>query len=270
MKILFLYHSGAGNTKLVSELLFESLKKNHQVEISHINKEYNYKRLQQFDLLIFGFPTHHAAPTLTMTEFINQLNKFNYPVKSFIFTTYGLYPGNSLRIFAKQLNNKNIEVLYYEEFKAPATDGVLLFTDKLKFMFEFEQKLQAKINRFIKKVENFHKLTQNTLPPYKWYVPLNDMIKPLGMKYYEKLKSHMHIIPELCTNCNLCVTVCDRRAWKAEEPIPSFILENCEFCLECVHKCPTKAIIFSDSMKEKPRLNKRFYYYLKKKIIKKL
>ncbi len=268
MKILILYHSGAGNTNLVSEILLNRLKQTHQVEISHGQKEYGNARLQQFDLLIFGFPTHHAAPTLTMTEYINRLNKFEQPVKSFIFTTYGLYPGNSLRIMAKLLQTKNIKVLDYEEFKAPATDGVLLFTDKLKFMFEFEKKLQEKIKRFVAQIKNYQNLNSNKLPPYKWYEPLNNLVKPFGMSYYEKLKSQMHIVPDLCTNCNLCVTVCDRSAWQSGEPIPEFVLDNCEFCLECVHKCPTQAIIFSDFMKAKPRLNKSFYHHLKKTIMK--
>ena len=268
MKILILYHSGAGNTKLVSEILLNRLKQTHQVEISHVNKEYDNTYLQKFNLIIFGFPTHHAAPTLTMTEYINRLNKFKQPLKAFIFTTYGLYSGNSLRIMAKQLQIKNIEVLYYEEFKAPATDGVLLFTDKLKFMFEFEKKLQEKIDRFVTQIVNYQNLQSGKLPPYKWYEPLNNLIKPLGMRYYEKLKSQMHIVPNLCTNCNLCVTICDRSAWQSGFPIPEFILDNCEFCLECVHKCPTEAIIFSNSMKHKPRLNKRFYHNLKKRMIK--
>ena len=108
MNISILYHSGAGNTKLISELLYEQLKQTHEVEVHHIDSKFNNDYLSKFDLLIFGFPTHHAAPSLSMAEFINHLDKFDHRVKSFIFTTYGLYPGNSLRILAKQLNNKNI------------------------------------------------------------------------------------------------------------------------------------------------------------------
>ena len=266
MKILILYHSGAGNTKLIAELMFERLNQVHQVEINHINNKYDNDYLYNFDLLIFGFPTHHAAPSLSMTEFVHHLTKFEQQAKSFIFTTYGLYPGNSLRILTKQLNVKNIKVLYYQEFKAPATDGVLLFSDKLKFMFEFERKLDKKINRFVEQIKDFKKMEQNKIPSYKWYEPLNDIIKPFGIKYYNKLRSQMQIIPDLCTNCNLCVMVCDRSAWVSNEPIPIFELNNCEFCLECVHKCPTKAIIFSNQMKNKPRLNKKFYHNLKKEI----
>jgi len=266
MKILILYHSGAGNTKMLSEIIFERINKEFEVEIDHIDKKYDNKYLQEFDLIILGFPTHHAAPSLSITEFVNKLDRFKKTVKAFIFTTYGLYTGNSLRIFAKMLNEKNVKVLFYEKFRSPATDGVLLFSDKLKFMFRFESKITNKLNRFINKINNFKNLTRNKIPPYEWYVPLNNIIKPFGIKYYEKLKNSMEIIPDKCTNCNLCVSVCERNAWEASEPVPVFKAENCEFCLECVHKCPTEAIIFSKNMENKQHLNKRFYYEMKKKI----
>jgi len=259
MKILILYHSGAGNTRLLSRWICEKLSGKHKVEIAHIHSKYNKEYLQNFDLLVFGFPTHHAAPSLSMTEYIHHLKSFETPAKAFIFTTYGLYPGNSLRIFAKMLNKKNIKVLSYQKFRSPATDGVLLFSSKLRFMFRFEKNITNKLHSFTKEISNAMELTKNLIPPYQWYVPLNDLIKPFGIKYYENLKYQMHIIPALCTNCNLCVNICERKAWKENDPIPLFRRENCEFCLECVHKCPTEAIVFSKKMQKKPRLNKKFY-----------
>jgi len=266
MKILILYHSGAGNTKLIAEKIYDSVRNDFEVEINHIDNKYTTGRLQEFDLLIFGFPTHHAAPSLSMIEFVENLSGFTKPAKAFIFTTYGLYTGNSLRTFARMLRKKNIRILHYAKFRAPATDGVLLFPEKLKFMFRFEKKIKDKLQDFIRKVRHFTNLSQDRLPPYEWYVPLNDLIKTFGIKYYEKLKNQMHILPEACTNCNLCVNVCERQAWTENEPIPVFNSGNCEFCLECVHKCPTGAIVFSDKMKDKKRLNKKFYTALKNEI----
>ena len=98
-------------------------------------------------------------------------------------------------------------------------------------------------------------------------MPLNDIIKPLGIKYYEKLKRQMQIISDQCTNCNLCVAACERSAWISSSPTPIFIFDNCEFCLQCVHECPTEAIIFSDKMKFKPRLSKNFFIKQKEEII---
>ena len=107
IKILILYHSGAGNTKLIAEKIYDSLRDIYEVEISHINSTYTTGRLQAFDLVIFGFPTHHAAPSLSMIEFVDNLNPFTTPANAFIYTTYGLYTGNSLRIFARMLREKN-------------------------------------------------------------------------------------------------------------------------------------------------------------------
>lgn len=113
---------------MISKLIFEQITQAHQVEVEYISTKNDY--LSKFDLLIFGFPTHHAALSLSMIEFVYHLTKFERQAKSFISIIYGFYPGNSLRILAKQLNDKNIKILFSEEFKAPATDGVLLFSAK--------------------------------------------------------------------------------------------------------------------------------------------
>jgi len=266
MNVLILYHSGAGSTKLLSEIIFEKLKKYFSVKISHINNEYSNKMLEKFDLIIFGFPTHHAEPSLSIKEFINNLKPFNNPKKSLIFTTYGLYTGNSLRIFAKLLNKKNIEVLYFDRFRSPASDGVLLFSEKFKFMFKFENELSRKLDVFAENAVNYMSITSNKIPNYKWYVPFNELIKPFGIKKYNTFKKNMHIITKKCSNCNLCVNICERNAWVEDKIKPTFEIGNCEFCLECVHKCPTQTIIFSNRMKNKPRLNKGFFNKKKKEI----
>jgi len=76
-------------------------------------------------------------------------------------------------------------------------------------------------------------------------------------------RDRLHILGDRCTNCNLCVENCERGSWVEGEERPSFNPMNCEFCLECVHNCPKKAIIFSEKMKDRPRLNKAFYRKLK-------
>ena len=263
VKALILYHSGAGSTKFVAEMIKEKLSDVFEVELNHINSFYDNKKLDEYELVVLGFPTHHAEPSLSMKEYIDALSSFVKSKKAFIYTTYGLYPGNSLRIFAKQLQGKNFQILAFEEFKAPASDGVLLFSDKLRFMFQFEKEFNDKLNNFTEKIENYKDIKPNTLPPYKWYVPLNDLIKPVGEKIYKKYRHNMHIDAELCTNCNLCVKVCDRNAWSKGENTPSFDVEKCEFCLECVHKCPEKAIVFTEKMKDKPRLNRKFFKKIK-------
>jgi len=133
-------------------------------------------------------------------------------------------------------------------------------------MFKYENGISSKLDSFTNSVINYKRLTKNRIPSYQWYVLFNELIKPFGIKQYENFKKKMQIISDRCTNCNLCVNVCERNAWIENEKMPDFRVNNCEFCLECVHKCPTEAIIFSNKMKNKPRLNKKFFNKLKKEI----
>jgi len=262
-KGVVLYHSGAGSTKFIAQLITEELSPFFDMEISHIKNEFNNEKLNRYSFVVFGFPTHHAEPSLSMLEYVSGLNKFSVSPKAFIFTSYGLYPGNSLRIFAKFLNKKNIRVLGSEEFKSPASDGVLLFPDKLKFMFNFEQNLYRKIKNFAKQVVSCKTSENNKLPPYKWYVPLNNLIKPLGEFTYGKYKKNISADTDLCIKCNKCIDNCERNAWINISEYPVFVVDKCEFCLECIHKCPVNAISFSENMKNKPRLNEKFFKTVK-------
>lgn len=266
MTILILYHSGAGSTKLTSEIIASQLKGELDVDILHINFNFNYKKLYDYDFLIFGFPTYHCEPSTSMMDFIKQIPKLEKPIKAFFFTSYALYTGNCLRIFYQELNKRNFEILGCFQFRSPASDGVLMFSSRLNFMFRFEKNYSNHIKKVVSEIKNFKHLKKIRKPIYKWYVPLNEIAKYFGEREYDKMRNKMHIVTDLCTNCDLCVINCERNCWTSNELLPNFEPDNCEFCLECIHKCPKKAIIYSEKMKGKPRLNKKFFIDRKKEI----
>ena len=106
-KTLIIYHSGSGSTKTVSQVLREKLSKSFKTKLLEVNLKFNYQILLDYDFIVFGFPTYHCEPSTTMMDFLKQMPVFNKPLKSFIFTTFGLYPGNSLRIFIKLIITEN-------------------------------------------------------------------------------------------------------------------------------------------------------------------
>ncbi|MCJ7471194.1 MAG: hypothetical protein MUP02_00050 [Actinobacteria bacterium] len=55
-----------------------------------------------------------------------------------------------------------------------------------------------------------------------------------------------------------------RNCWSEGKDFPLINTGKCEFCLKCVHNCPGKAIIFTEKMKDSPRLDKIFYNKLKR------
>ena len=264
-KVLILYHSGAGSTRTISELLEHELKDVFEIEAKHIDFNFNFSLLNSYDLLILGFPTYHCEPSRSMMDFIQKMPILKNNVKVCIFTTCGLYSGNALRIASKELIKKNIKLLDYFKFRSPASDGAIILSSSLKLMFEYEKSLKKHLNRMTDQIRNYKTLPAKNPPMYKTYVPLNNIAKYFGEKEYDKMKNNIHIVPECCTNCNLCVTNCERRCWTANEIMPIFVPDNCEFCLECIHKCPTRAIIFSEKMKDRPRFNKQFLTTKRKK-----
>ena len=265
-KILILYHSGAGSTKTIAEVYYKKLD-SYFIDISSIDFEYDYKKLQNYEFLIFAFPTYHCSPSSSMMEFIKNMPVFDEPKKAFAFTTCGLYSGNALREFIKKCSSKNININGYSVYKAPATDGALLLPP-IPFMFNYEKNINYKIKVDIKKIEEIIKTDTGKVqcPSFKLYTILNYPNKVLGKAYKHKLK----LLKENCVNCNICVNNCIRKCWNTVGGYPHYEVEKCEFCFRCVHHCPNGAIILSAKTKTKIKLNEKFYKILKEKIIHKL
>jgi len=274
-KILILYHTGSGSTKTICHILKDKFTEKHKVDVTSISKNFNYNNVTDYDLILLGFPTYHCEPSTSMLEFVEKMPVFNKNIKAFIFTTCGLYPGNSLRILIKNLDQKKIKTEGYMSITGPASDGILLFPLTIsnifsfisyinKYQFTTKWKLKNGLRLINKMLQSDEIKTR--IPLSKWYVPINNIFKYKGQKEYIKYKDNLHILEEKCSNCNLCVKNCLRSCWEKNIVSPEFNSSNCEFCLKCVHSCPENSIIFFNKMADKPRFNNQFYSKLKKQI----
>ena len=81
-KILILYHSGAGSTKTIAEVYYKALYA-HSTDIASINLDYDYKRLEGYDFIIFAFPTYHCSPSCSMMDFIKNMPVLKKAKKAF-------------------------------------------------------------------------------------------------------------------------------------------------------------------------------------------
>lgn len=278
-KILIAYHSGSGSTRTICEVLKEKLSIDFNVEL-HSVCSFDKSLLPKFDFIIIGFPTYHCQPSKSIMEFVDSLSPLETAKNAVVLATYGLYSGNSIRILAKELLKKNIFTVNYLGIRGPASDGVLMAPSWLSFMFNYEKSCLTKIEYTVDMVKKFIKvktLQANVkIPSYKWYVPLNNILRFFGERSYENLKESISVDAHRCNNCGLCIKSCDRQCWSNNETegksptktTPSFNCQNCEFCLRCIHICPYRGIKFNDKMIEMPRLNKKFYDDLKKRLLK--
>jgi len=262
-RIFVLHHSGSGSTRTIAEVISDKLSKSYDVEMAPITlrSAFDFNKIKDADMVVFGSPTYNCRPSRSMLEFIDRMPKQKFPKRGFIFMTCGLYLGNAMRILAKRLYDKNIVLLGYERFRGPGSDGALLFPSSIKFIFRYEKGVKKKIDRVVSDIGRGlqSEAKRPKMPIYKWYVPINDIFTYFGEKSYKKYSKNIHVIGDRCKNCNTCVKGCIRGCWKKGEEIPLFDSENCELCLKCVHNCPEKAIVFSKAMMDKPRLNRKFY-----------
>lgn len=263
IKVIIVYHSGSGSTKTIAEIYHKQLLQGYQVDMSPINLEYDYKRLNAYDFIIFAFPTYHCAPSTSMMDFIHSMPVFENNKKSFAFTTCGLYSGNALRRFIKACEPKNIEVGGSAVYRGPASDGALLLPP-VSLMFHYQKNIIHKIKSDINQIAQLiladsHK---TNYPRFKLHAILNYPNEMIGKLYKHKIK----VLEAYCIHCNKCINNCIRHCWVKGDKIPKYEKDNCEFCFRCVHHCPKGAIVLSKSTQNKPKLDEKFYNNLKEKL----
>ena len=102
-KMLVLYYSGVGNTKRVSEVIASNLSIEYIVDIYSIENLPNTFSFDNYKAMVIGFPTIHSSPAKPINIFLDKLDKLKKPIVAYIFTTFGLYSCNTLRILAKSV-----------------------------------------------------------------------------------------------------------------------------------------------------------------------
>ncbi|MDF2613962.1 MAG: 4Fe-4S ferredoxin [Clostridia bacterium] len=257
MKILILYHSGVGNTKLVAEVLNNKLRELFETKIIAVEKLSNEFVVDNYDGYVIGFPTYHAHPSGSIIKFIDNADSLSKKKPAYIYTTCGWYSGNALRIFAKKCIRKNIIPTSNRSFRCTATDGVLLFPF-INSLFTFEKNLVQKIEREAERIkkEFIRESYRPNLPRFKLYSILNFPNKKIGQLITLKIFLHK----ENCSRCGKCIKNCNMNAMKPNNAnFPLFDKDNCEKCYRCIHHCPNKALsLFKRKVPEK-QLSEGFF-----------
>jgi len=89
-KVIVVYESKYGNTKLVAETIIEGMKKVKGIEtvLSEI-KKVDLSEIPGYDAILVGSPNHFGGPTRSVKKFIDKLGKLNLKGKSVaVFDTY--------------------------------------------------------------------------------------------------------------------------------------------------------------------------------------
>ena len=89
-KVIVVYESKYGNTKLVAETIAAGMREVEGIEtvVSEV-KEVNLKKIPDYDAILLGSPTHIGEPTRGIKKFIDKLGKL--PLEGKFFAAFGTY-----------------------------------------------------------------------------------------------------------------------------------------------------------------------------------
>lgn len=250
-KILVLYYSGVGNTKRVSEVIASNLSIENRVDIYSIeNIPYNFS-FKNYKAVVIGFPTIHSSPAKPINVFLDKLDKLENPIGAYIFTTFGLYSCNTLRLFAKKCSKKNIIPILNKGYRCKAIDGILL-APFMKFWFLDEKNLNKKLKKDTYEFTNMIDKSLNiNIPRIKIYSIFNYPNKLLGEAYSFKIYLHK----KRCIKCYKCITDCPVKAYEVNKcGFPQICHELCINCYRCIHHCPKIALSLSKRKSPKKTL----------------
>lgn len=238
-KIAILYFSGVGATRKVAQLIRAQLQKRCKTSLFSLENTAGLN-LNDYDALVIGTPTYHAAPAHIVAKYFNCICPLKKQTPAYIYNTRGLYSYNTNRILAKQLKEKNIITIIDRSYKSPASDGSL-FIPQIKMFFEFEKRLYAKI---ILDCAKFAQLLNKPtctgyMPRFKLSSILNAPNKFAGQLITFKIYLHKN----RCVKCGVCTKNCPHKAIvKDTLGYPVFVKANCKNCYRCIHHCPKKAL----------------------------
>jgi len=135
-KVIVVYESKHGNTKLVAETIIEGINEIEGIEavLSEL-KEVDLNNIADYDAILVGSPNHFGGPTRSIKKFIDKLGKLN--LKGKMFAVFDTYLENdfekAVKKMEKRINEKvsgskqlaprlSIKV---QEMKGPISEGEL-------------------------------------------------------------------------------------------------------------------------------------------------
>ncbi len=128
VKVIVVYESKYGNTKLVAETIAEGMREVEGVEtiVSEV-KEVDLKKIADFDAILVGSPNHMGGPTGGIKRFIGKLGKL--PLEGKLFAAFDTYMGRSFEQATKKLEKRISEKVPGAKLAAP---GLSIRVDTMK------------------------------------------------------------------------------------------------------------------------------------------
>ena len=229
MKIL--YFTATGNSLYIAKRIGGELLSIPQLENKRI---YNITD----DIVGIVFPIYSWDVPRIVRNYLEKVNiKANYV---FTIMTYGMLSMAASSQIEEILKKQNIVLNYSNE---------IMMVDNFLPIFDIKNQLKRKLDKNIeRKLEKINIDIKNRIQKTlkKLWIKLF-LTKSMSKKYLAEngrqnfgYSSKEFIVDNNCNGCGICYKVCPIKNI-IEENKPKY-LDNCEFCLACIHNCSKNSI----------------------------
>lgn len=243
MKVLILYFSATGNTRLGVELIRAGIEKTPDNRCDCLDiKEYDETRLEGYDLIGFASPVFWFKPPLNMLALLERLPEgHGRPV--FTFVSYAGDLSNVYWIYKDRLEKRGYAVIAQKEMLGQDSWTVARVPGHLRMENEPSMQTQASVLAFGQELQahlaHFKAGAAVAAPKFHW----NAATHAISCFYNDVTLRHLFITrvnAGACTRCGRCVRGCPTGKMQFESfPNPK---GACIGCFRCINQCPENAI----------------------------
>lgn len=249
MKGLIFYFSGTGTTKLAVKYIASKVK--HVDFDFHDMSSCDMPSIENYS--IFGFATFAKMlyPPKYVEEFIKKI-KIIKKKDAFVFNTYGLINGNTLKRLGDLVTDAGFTLIDAYALHTPESSPKMILSGITSENSPNKRELE-KFHDFIKgldtKIENISK--GKVVKPISLKTSIHTtLLRNIAIKSKYINNKHVtigkkHINKDKCLHCGKCQKVCAYNAIRMENQFPIFDENKCDSCFICFNLCPSQAI-FSD------------------------
>jgi len=104
-RVIVVYESKYGNTKVVAEKIVEGIREVEGMETALLEiKDVDFNKLPGYDAFLIGSPNHVGGPTRGVKKFIDKLGELNVDGK--VFAVFDTYIGKDFEKAVKKMEDR--------------------------------------------------------------------------------------------------------------------------------------------------------------------
>lgn len=238
---MLFYFTGTGNSLHAAQMIAKH--ENDCIISIHDavrNGVYHYD-LEENEAIGFVFPSYYYGLPSTVLEFIESL-ELKVTDKNYVYSvvTCGVKTGGTNKMMEGCLAKRGISLSaafafktvdnYISEFRLQSDDGIR------EILTLAAEDLDVIIEQISRRERGDFDKVKDMFP---------NMVTKLQYPIYNKIRlTKNFVVNDSCIGCGQCSRVCNSNAIEMRDKRPVWVVESCNLCFACLHRCKFEAIEF--------------------------